>query len=56
MMSGFGPILAHPSAAKYDPTKHVNYELGMVLGADDLPVGAMIRLGYDPDALVALAD
>ena len=25
-------------------------------GADDLPVGAMIRLGYDPDALVALAD
>ncbi len=25
-------------------------------GADDLPVGAKIRLGYDPDALVALAD
>ena len=25
-------------------------------GADDLPVGAPIRLGYDPEALVALAD
>ncbi len=25
-------------------------------GADDLPVGASIRLAYDPDALVALAD
>ncbi|MGE0500828.1 MAG: ABC transporter ATP-binding protein [Rhizobiaceae bacterium] len=25
-------------------------------GADDLPLGAAIRLGYDPDALVALAD
>ncbi len=25
-------------------------------GADDLPLGAKIRLGYDPDALVALAD
>ena len=25
-------------------------------GADDIPVGAPIRLGYDPDALVALAD
>jgi spermidine/putrescine transport system ATP-binding protein len=25
-------------------------------GADDLPLGAQIRLGYDPDALVALAD
>ena len=25
-------------------------------GADDLPLGARIRLGYDPDALVALAD
>lgn len=25
-------------------------------GADDLPVGAPVRLGYDPDALVALAD
>ena len=25
-------------------------------GADDLPIGAPIRLGYDPDALVALAD
>jgi spermidine/putrescine transport system ATP-binding protein len=25
-------------------------------GADDLPVGAQIRLAYDPDALVAMAD
>ena len=25
-------------------------------GADDIPVGAPIRLAYDPDALVALAD
>jgi len=25
-------------------------------GADDLPIGAPIRLGYDPEALVALAD
>ncbi|MBX3568605.1 MAG: ABC transporter ATP-binding protein [Rhizobiaceae bacterium] len=25
-------------------------------GADDLPIGATIRLGYDPDALVAMAD
>ncbi|WP_442583681.1 ABC transporter ATP-binding protein [Mesorhizobium sp. ASY16-5R] len=25
-------------------------------GADDLPLGATIRLGYDPDALVAMAD
>jgi spermidine/putrescine transport system ATP-binding protein len=25
-------------------------------GADDIPVGAEIRLGYDPDALVAMAD
>ena len=25
-------------------------------GADDIPVGAAIRLGYDPDALVAMAD
>jgi spermidine/putrescine transport system ATP-binding protein len=25
-------------------------------GADDLPLGATIRLGYDPEALVAMAD
>ena len=25
-------------------------------GADDLPIGATIRLGYDPDALVAMGD
>lgn len=35
-MSCFGPSLAQPSAASQDPTKHVNYELGMVLGVDDL--------------------
>jgi hypothetical protein len=35
-MSGFGPSLAQPSAAAQDPTKHVNYALGMVLGVDDL--------------------
>ena len=27
-----------------------------IFGADDIPVGAPIRLGYDPDALVAMAD
>jgi spermidine/putrescine transport system ATP-binding protein len=25
-------------------------------GADDLPIGATIRLGYDPDALIAMGD
>ena len=25
-------------------------------GADDLPLGAAIRLAYDPDALVAMGD
>ena len=25
-------------------------------GADDIPVGAPIRLGYDPEALAAMAD
>ena len=25
-------------------------------GADDIPVGAPIRLAYDPEALVAMAD
>jgi hypothetical protein len=35
-MSCFGPSLAQPSAAMQDPTKHVNYALGMVLGVDDL--------------------
>jgi hypothetical protein len=32
----FGPSLAQPSASSQDPTKHVNYVLGMVLGVDDL--------------------
>ena len=25
-------------------------------GADDIPIGATIRLAYDPDALVAMGD
>ena len=33
-MSGFS-TLASPGAAQPDPTKHVNYTLGMVLGVDD---------------------
>jgi len=32
----FGPTLVQPSAVAQDPTKHVNYALGMVLGVDDL--------------------
>jgi hypothetical protein len=32
----FGPSVAQPKAASGDPTKHVNYVLGMVLGVDDL--------------------
>lgn len=32
-MTGFAPSLASPAM---DPTKHVNYVLGMVLGVDDL--------------------
>lgn len=35
-MSGFVPSLVHPSAVTCDPAKHVSYELGMVLGVDDL--------------------
>jgi hypothetical protein len=33
-MSSFTPSVAAPSAAP-DPTKHVNYTLGMILGVDD---------------------
>jgi hypothetical protein len=33
-MTGFAP--SAPSAVLQDPTKHVNYALGMVLGVDDL--------------------
>lgn len=35
-MNGFAPSLIQPSAASQDPTKHVAYQLGMVLGVDDL--------------------
>ncbi len=34
-MSSFTPRLLSPAAAEPDPTKHVNYSLGMVLGVDD---------------------
>lgn len=34
-MSSFTPRLLSPEAAEPDPTKHVNYSLGMVLGVDD---------------------
>src|SRR5215471_12463192 len=34
-MTSFAPASASPSAASLDPTKHVNYTLGMVLGVDD---------------------
>jgi hypothetical protein len=34
-MSSFTPRLLSPTAAEPDPTKHVNYNLGMVLGVDD---------------------
>lgn len=35
-MSGFGPSSVYPGAMALDPTKHVNYVEGMVLGAADL--------------------
>jgi hypothetical protein len=35
-MSCFCASLVQPSAASQDPTKHVSYQLGMVLGVDDL--------------------
>jgi hypothetical protein len=35
-MSCFAASLVQPSAAAPDPTKHVSYQLGMVLGVDDL--------------------
>lgn len=34
-MNSFSPQLATPSAATADPSKHVNYTYGMVLGVDD---------------------
>ncbi|RJS18803.1 hypothetical protein DRW03_24395 [Corallococcus sp. H22C18031201] len=34
-MSGFGPSTTTAQRAAPDPTKHVNYVLGMVLGVDD---------------------
>lgn len=35
-MSGFGPSPVYPGAMALDPTKHVNYVEGMVLGTADL--------------------
>ncbi|HEX8114891.1 MAG TPA: hypothetical protein VF516_44480 [Kofleriaceae bacterium] len=35
-MSGFGPSPVYPGALALDPTKHVNYVEGMVLGSADL--------------------
>jgi len=35
-MSGFGPTPVYPGALALDPTKHVNYVEGMVLGTADL--------------------
>ena len=35
-MSGFGPSPVYPGAMALDPTKHVHYVEGMVLGAADL--------------------
>ena len=35
-MSGFGPSPVYPGAMALDPTKHVNYVEGMVLGSTDL--------------------
>src|SRR5262245_2424804 len=34
-MSSFAPRVATPRATPPDPSKHVNYNLGMVLGVDD---------------------
>src|SRR5436305_10550498 len=34
-MSSFATQVAAPGVAPPDPTKHVNYTLGMVLGVDD---------------------
>jgi hypothetical protein len=34
-MSSFAPSMATPRATPPDPSKHVNYNLGMVLGVDD---------------------
>jgi hypothetical protein len=34
-MSSFSTKVAAPTATEPDPTKHVNYTLGMILGVDD---------------------
>ncbi len=34
-MTSFASVAASAGAAALDPTKHVNYTLGMVLGVDD---------------------
>src|SRR5712692_6462028 len=35
MSTGFAQLAAAPSVATPDPSKHVNYTLGMLLGVDD---------------------
>jgi hypothetical protein len=45
-MSTFAPS-AGPQVAPPDPTKHVNYSLGMVLGVDDFTQQSAFHWGYD---------
>jgi hypothetical protein len=45
-MSTFAPP-AGPQVAPPDPTKHVNYSLGMVLGVDDFTQQSAFHWGYD---------
>jgi hypothetical protein len=45
-MSSFAPS-AGPQVAPPDPTKHVNYSLGMVLGVDDFTQQSAFHWGYD---------
>src|SRR5438045_9517804 len=46
-MSTFAPFVAAPQPGALDPTKHVNYTLGMVLGVDDLNQEFAYLLGHD---------
>lgn len=51
-MSTFAPAL--PAVAPYDPTKHVNYSVGMVLGVDDFNQEFTYLSARDQRALCAL--
>ncbi|HET6320194.1 MAG TPA: hypothetical protein VFG86_27365, partial [Chloroflexota bacterium] len=46
-MSTFAPFVATPQPSALDPTKHVNFTLGMVLGVDDLDQEFAYLLGHD---------